>query len=215
MNIEDILLPGYTFEGTSPISDTPPFPISTSLSDIPIPPVAERVVLWQPAKLWYSKPTSAARAVLLLYNSRPRYRISVSTNCFTPSSYITTIRKGSSESGELVGESEHSSWSTRIRMGLTSKLKPPTVCVRGQEALLHDILDDLGIFWKGQNGHLFWDDNSTTKKNPTLDLRDGDDGIPLLFYRLEKEVTMTYNFIRCSMRMGDWHASSFVIFLLL
>lgn len=39
-------------------------------------------------------------------DTRPRYHISVSTNCFTPSSYITTVRKGGSEVGELVGEFE-------------------------------------------------------------------------------------------------------------
>ncbi|KAK0480659.1 hypothetical protein IW261DRAFT_1473756 [Armillaria novae-zelandiae] len=34
----------------------------------------------------------------------PRYHISASTNWFTPSSYMTNIRKGASESGEFVGE---------------------------------------------------------------------------------------------------------------
>lgn len=175
MNIEDILPPGYASEGTSPISDTPLFPITASLTGIPIPPASERVPFGNPPSygiasqpvqpVLYSFSTVSPTSMLLLpplsaSDSRPRYHISVSTNCFTPSSYITTIRKGTSESGELVGEFE---------MGLTSKLKPPTVCVRGQEALLRDILDDskrdvASIFWKGQSGHLFWDDNSITKK---------------------------------------------------
>ncbi|EIM81984.1 uncharacterized protein STEHIDRAFT_161338 [Stereum hirsutum FP-91666 SS1] len=34
------------------------------------------------------------------------YRISVNSNCFMPSSYITTIRRGGSEDGEFVGDFE-------------------------------------------------------------------------------------------------------------
>ncbi|KAK0192690.1 hypothetical protein F5146DRAFT_1136515 [Armillaria mellea] len=153
MNIEDILPPGYASEGTSPISDTPPFPITASLTGIPIPPASERVPFGNPP----SKQASSARTPQIA--ARGITSLSAPT-AFTPSSYITTVRKGALESGELVGEFE---------MGLTSKLKPSTVCVRGQEALLRDILDDskrdvASILWKGQSGHLFWDDNSITKK---------------------------------------------------
>lgn len=35
------------------------------------------------------------------------YRISVNSNCFSPSSYITSIRRGGSEDGELVGDFEY------------------------------------------------------------------------------------------------------------
>lgn len=52
-------------------------------------------------------------------------------------------------------------------MSLTSKLKPPTVYICGQEALLSNTLDDArqhSILWKGQVNNLFWDDGSTTKK---------------------------------------------------
>ncbi|KAK0458835.1 uncharacterized protein EV420DRAFT_1642555 [Desarmillaria tabescens] len=167
MSVMDIPPPGYTSELNSPISDTPP--LSSSLSNIPIlPPVPERVPFGNPPSygiasrpvepLVYSFSTVGPTSMLLLPppsapDTRPRYHISVSTNCFTPSSYITIVRKGASENGELIGEFE---------MGLTSKLKPPTVYVRGQEALLGNTLDD-------SRRHVtdrlvtFWDDGSTTK----------------------------------------------------
>ncbi|KAL0959287.1 hypothetical protein HGRIS_014553 [Hohenbuehelia grisea] len=39
-------------------------------------------------------------------DSRPKYHISVSMNCFVPSSFITTIRRGGTEEGEFVSDFE-------------------------------------------------------------------------------------------------------------
>lgn len=39
-------------------------------------------------------------------NPHPSYFISINLNCFTPSSYITVIRRGSWE-GEFVGDFEY------------------------------------------------------------------------------------------------------------
>ncbi|EIM81989.1 uncharacterized protein STEHIDRAFT_161341 [Stereum hirsutum FP-91666 SS1] len=39
-------------------------------------------------------------------DTRPLYRISVNSNCFIPSSYVTTIRRGGSEDGEFAGDFE-------------------------------------------------------------------------------------------------------------
>jgi hypothetical protein len=39
-------------------------------------------------------------------DTRPLYHISVALNCFIPSSFVTTIRRGASEYGEYVGEFE-------------------------------------------------------------------------------------------------------------
>ncbi|PFH49690.1 hypothetical protein AMATHDRAFT_4696 [Amanita thiersii Skay4041] len=58
------------------------------------------------------------------------YWISVSMNCFTPSSYITTIRRSSLD-GELVGDFE---------LGI-SAVKKPTLCIRGNEYFLSDVLE--------------------------------------------------------------------------
>lgn len=40
-------------------------------------------------------------------DTRPLYHISVSMNCFIPSSYITTLRRGANEYGDLVAEFEY------------------------------------------------------------------------------------------------------------
>ncbi|KAK0452318.1 hypothetical protein EV421DRAFT_1730986 [Armillaria borealis] len=123
--------------------------LETHQASRPLEPVLYSFSTVSPTSMLLLPPLSAP-------DTRPRYHISVSTNCFTPSSYITTVRKGGSEGGELVGEFD--------------KLKPPTVYVRGQEALIQNTLDDSRrrvacILWKGQDGNLFWDDGSTTKKD--------------------------------------------------
>lgn len=40
-------------------------------------------------------------------NTRPIYHISVAMNCFIPSSYVTTLRRGASEYGDCVAEFEY------------------------------------------------------------------------------------------------------------
>ncbi|KAA1471961.1 hypothetical protein DENSPDRAFT_838072 [Dentipellis sp. KUC8613] len=40
-------------------------------------------------------------------DTRPLYHISVHMNCLMPSSYITIVRRGASESGQYVGEFEY------------------------------------------------------------------------------------------------------------
>ncbi|RDB28906.1 hypothetical protein Hypma_015805 [Hypsizygus marmoreus] len=65
-----------------------------------------------------------------LDNPRPSYCISVNLNCFTPTSHVTTIRRGSWE-GEFVGDFE---------IGLSNSKKPNTLCIRGNEHHLSDIL---------------------------------------------------------------------------
>ncbi|KAF9454119.1 hypothetical protein P691DRAFT_754890 [Macrolepiota fuliginosa MF-IS2] len=67
------------------------------------------------------------------YTSAPQdpYYISVNMNCFTPTSYITTICRGSWE-GETVGEFE---------MGLTVSKRQSTVYTRGREYSLSDLLE--------------------------------------------------------------------------
>jgi hypothetical protein len=39
--------------------------------------------------------------------SEPRYHISVRVNCFSPSFWVTAIRRGDSENGEYVGDFEY------------------------------------------------------------------------------------------------------------
>ncbi|TFY75409.1 hypothetical protein EWM64_g8602 [Hericium alpestre] len=39
-------------------------------------------------------------------DTRPKYHISVILNCFMPASFITTVRRGASETGKVVGEIE-------------------------------------------------------------------------------------------------------------
>ncbi|KAF7784096.1 hypothetical protein Agabi119p4_261 [Agaricus bisporus var. burnettii] len=65
------------------------------------------------------------------YTSQEPYYISVNMNCFTPSSYITTIRRKSWE-GDTIGDFE---------MGLTTSKKQSVVFTRGREYALSDILE--------------------------------------------------------------------------
>ncbi|KAK7465391.1 para-aminobenzoate synthase, (PABA) [Stygiomarasmius scandens] len=86
------------------------------------------------------------------------YHISVSLNCFTPSSYITSIRRNK-EDGELVGDFE---------MGSSASKIPSTVCFKGNEHPIDDILvNSSRLFrnywiWKSPDPdkYLYWDDNA-------------------------------------------------------
>ncbi|KAF9008103.1 hypothetical protein BDZ89DRAFT_1079194 [Hymenopellis radicata] len=99
-------------------------------------------------------------------DSRPRYRISVSTNCFTPSSYITTVTRGASDYGELVGEFE---------MGITSRAKSATIRVARKESYISDVLDESKsvvrcVLWKGHTGNLFWSNSTMARRFVQRDL---------------------------------------------
>lgn len=73
------------------------------------------------------RPLSPTTMILVPPESRPRYHISAGSNCFTPSSYITTIRRGGSEIGELVADFE---------MG--DSTLPQSVYIRGTQHLIKD-----------------------------------------------------------------------------
>ncbi|KAJ7207398.1 hypothetical protein B0H12DRAFT_1158868 [Mycena haematopus] len=87
-----------------------------------------------------------------------RYHITVSLNCFTPSSYITIIRKDSWD-GELVGDFE---------IGANVR-NPGTLCLRGNEFPISELLaSQFKVFrttweWKVKGlgpdqPMMFWDD---------------------------------------------------------
>ncbi|KAF5368621.1 hypothetical protein D9758_002262 [Tetrapyrgos nigripes] len=86
------------------------------------------------------------------------YHISVSLNCFTPSSYITSVRK-INQDGELVGDFE---------MGPSASKIPSTVCFRGNEHPMDDLLvTSSRLFrnywiWKAPDPdkYLYWDDSA-------------------------------------------------------
>lgn len=81
-------------------------------------------------------------------DTRPKYHISVSMNCFIPSSYITSIRRGGTENGEEVGDFEYvpkcnyccytSQLIEAHRTGKSANVG--TVCIRGSEAILSSAL---------------------------------------------------------------------------
>ncbi|KAF9015641.1 hypothetical protein BDQ17DRAFT_1536274 [Cyathus striatus] len=70
------------------------------------------------------------------------YYISVNMNCFTPSSYITTIRRRSWD-GEVVGDFE---------LGLTRRTA--TVCIRGNEQPMNELLESGYRLFR--NNHQTW-----------------------------------------------------------
>ncbi|KAL1739727.1 hypothetical protein HDZ31DRAFT_68647 [Schizophyllum fasciatum] len=77
---------------------------------------------------------SGANAMLLLppadsADTRPLYHISVAMNVFVPTSFITTIRRGGTEEGPIVGDFE---------MGISNKAS--TVFIRNQECTVHEAL---------------------------------------------------------------------------
>ncbi|KAJ3564580.1 hypothetical protein NP233_g8209 [Leucocoprinus birnbaumii] len=87
------------------------------------------------------------------------YYITVNMNCFTPSSYITTIRSGSWD-GETIGDFE---------MGLTTPKSQCKVFTRGREFSLTDLLETsyrlvkTTFTWKimdMEKHMLYWDDSS-------------------------------------------------------
>jgi len=75
---------------------------------------------------------------------RPPYHISVAMNCFLPSSFVTTISRGATEHGELVGDFE---------MGGTQEGK---VFIHDREVPIKDLL---GLLGKRQSGYWTWNRN--------------------------------------------------------
>ncbi|KAJ3905302.1 hypothetical protein F5879DRAFT_753247 [Lentinula edodes] len=123
----------------------------------------------------YSFSALSANSMLLLPplaspETRPRYHISVSQNCFTPMSWITTVRRSSAADGEILGEFE-----LGIQMGgMGSSERRPTVFMHGRgpdegEKWLEDVYNDNYahyVTWQlppGQ-GHLYWDILRSNKK---------------------------------------------------
>ncbi|KAJ3853077.1 hypothetical protein EV368DRAFT_81899 [Lentinula lateritia] len=123
----------------------------------------------------YSFSTLSANSMLLLPplaspETRPRYHISVSQNCFTPMSWITIVRRSSAADGEILGEFE-----LGIQVGgMGSSERRPTVFMHGRgpderEKWLEDIYNDNYAHhatWQlppGQ-GHLYWDILRSNKK---------------------------------------------------
>jgi len=86
-----------------------------------------------PASSMVMKPPSYVK------NPHPSYYISVNMNCFTPSSYITTIRRDGWE-GEVVGDFE---------MGISALRKASTVCFRGYERPLNEMLQSSSKIFRG------------------------------------------------------------------
>ncbi|KAF8899016.1 hypothetical protein BD779DRAFT_1486613 [Infundibulicybe gibba] len=92
---------------------------------------------------------------------QPSYYIYVNMNCFTPSSTITTIKRGSWD-GEFVGDFE---------MGLPNSKKPPTVCIRNNECLITQVLDSKILAFRNawtwrisepKKQTLYWDEGVNT-----------------------------------------------------
>ncbi|PBK80499.1 hypothetical protein ARMGADRAFT_1171883 [Armillaria gallica] len=143
--------------------------VTTSTDDVQLmPPMPENTVpsiepplynavsrLTEPVTYSF-RPHSLNTMVLVPPDLRPRYHISTGSNCFIPSSYITTIRRGGTEHDELVADFE---------MG-ASKL-PESVYIRGGEYHIKDTIKicksaHLGrnISWKDRqafyNNHQEW-----------------------------------------------------------
>ncbi|KAK7685466.1 hypothetical protein QCA50_011330 [Cerrena zonata] len=75
--------------------------------------------------------TQSFNSMILVYEpaNLPLYHISTHVNCFIPSSYITIVRRGDSESGRLVGQFE---------MGIS--VKKSTVLIDGREKVTDAVL---------------------------------------------------------------------------
>ncbi|OBZ65618.1 hypothetical protein A0H81_14425 [Grifola frondosa] len=95
------------------------------------------------------------------HETSPYYHISVHTNCFIPSSYITVIRRGSNEDGDLIGSFE---------MGISEK--KPTVKMGDRERVLDIVLfragskSDRAWHWRWHSDirqHLCWRYDSPVK----------------------------------------------------
>ncbi|KAF8913123.1 hypothetical protein CPB84DRAFT_1760398 [Gymnopilus junonius] len=98
----------------------------------------------------------------------PSYYISVNMNCFTPFSYITTIRRDG-WSSEVIADFE---------MGLPGLRKMSTVCLHGHECPIDEILESSpkvfragSYLWKskGDTGpstvNLYWEESSATSSS--------------------------------------------------
>ncbi|KAK0213462.1 hypothetical protein DFS33DRAFT_1483145 [Desarmillaria ectypa] len=143
--------------------------VNTSVGDVYLaPPLAEDTIssiqptLYNVASrftervTYLFRPLSPNTMVLVPPDLRPQYHISVGSNCFIPSSYITTVRRGGSENDEFVAEFE---------MG-KSKL-PESLYIRGEEHLIKQVIKtckslNLGrnVSWKDRqlfyNNHQEW-----------------------------------------------------------
>ncbi|KAJ3567545.1 hypothetical protein NP233_g6301 [Leucocoprinus birnbaumii] len=77
-------------------------------------------------------------------NTQPLYHISVSLDCFVPFSYITTVVRGGSPNGEVVGDFETGSL-------VNPAIRESTIFVRDQEHRLKDLVSHVGAMhwtWK-------------------------------------------------------------------
>lgn len=146
------------------------FKDSKALSDYassssPVSPPRYRSTSRPSAPITYTFTPLPSNSMLLapppdVKESQRPYHISVSMNCFTPSSYITIVRK-SSWDGELVGDFE---------IGAANARNPGTLCLRGNEYPISELLESqLNVFrttwlWKVKSFgpektmSLFWDD---------------------------------------------------------
>ncbi|KAF9486305.1 hypothetical protein BDN70DRAFT_869784 [Pholiota conissans] len=75
----------------------------------------------------------------------PSYHISVTMNVFTPFSYITTVRRDNSN-GEVVGEFE---------MGISGLRRPHTICLRGYECPIDEMLEVNTKMFRGGTTYLW------------------------------------------------------------
>ena len=102
-----------------------------------------------PANSMIMKPPSYVK------NPHLSYYISVSMNCFTPSSYITTIRRDGWE-GEMIGDFEYGINEgfydiliAPYRMGISACRKHNTVCFRGYERPISEVLESSSKIFRG------------------------------------------------------------------
>ncbi|KAI0918339.1 hypothetical protein AcV5_002348 [Taiwanofungus camphoratus] len=109
----------------------------------------------------FSQETFHSMVLCARGESTPDYYISVAMNCFIPSSYITTIQRGGSRDGELVGSFE---------MGISTRKN--TVTVDGREKLMDLVLCHAGSKsnrvwqWRWHNDdslHLSWHSDSPVR----------------------------------------------------
>lgn len=132
----------------------------------PLSPPRYRSIRRPAAPITYTFTPLPSNSMLLapppnVTDSQRPYHISVSLNCFSPSSYITIIRKNSWD-GELVGDFE---------IGANVR-NPGTLCLRGNEHPISELLQSqFNVFrttweWKVKSFGpdmpmmLFWDDYS-------------------------------------------------------
>jgi len=123
-----------------------------------------------PANSMIMKPPSYVK------NPHPSYYISVNMNCFTPSSYITAIRRDGWEC-EVVGDFE---------MGISALRKPNTVCFRGYERPLNEMLQSSSKIFRGAS--YLW--NRHSKESPLeLYWEEAGTSTLLCFFGTEKRTT--------------------------